>query len=1695
MEPLRPPTPNPTGTATVEPLLVDPSAFGGAPLYPQFLTPLGADTLAVNDPNQFFPDGVPGYEPVTNPYATSPFFPTIPEPKPAPPVPIARPLPGAPQLPPTEELEDDVEPLLETPPTPAGSAPEILGSSVLAEEPPRPLMPTATSAPTTEEIPAEAAVPTGVATPSQTDLPQLSSAAPVDPEQGELPTAPEPLLETIQPESLTNIPEATAQRLQEGNLETLPAPAIPQQTPTAATPQPSVLSEQPPIAPAPVETTSVQTSPVEATFAQASAINAPQSIPDENRQIPEPIAPAFSQADRPERDLSVPNDKVAVPQEPRSLSEIPISPPAQIPEQIAEIAPVSEPGSLPKESATENPGFASEGTATGNPEVAITENSEVIPSVVATENPEALPNAAPRAAASGTALENPGQVPEVIPAEAARFVPKVDSPENLEVGATGVPDALPLEPLGNSGALPQASEARLPENPADFPAQRSEGNAVTLPEPQPQLLATENSQLPSVQVPEETSETVPQSLPDARSTESPGQSPETIPVASPETVLGQIPETIPTGTPEIPSGQIPEAIPPQSGQVPENVPVEQPEASSRQATTMPAEIPVASAPLVPAENREDTSERIPDVASQERSVVIPTEVPPVSLVVSPALAPKESPTPTPQMREVLAQNLEVAPIALADSEPDTVLLEQLATAPAETVAVLPEPSPEPEPTAEPLGQSLRTPAELPQQTPEATTAIPEQPVELPPRQPEMLSGSSPEAISAEIPSTTKVPGQRLDDTVAATPETRTEEVLPSQNQRLERAQVPQNIVPETPPESSAQTPELPGTVDSPTQRTERPEPERIDINEDVVPNIIQPSALIAPDDVLPEPVSESIPVEEPTVTPTIAATIDERSAQNEPEQEIPEQTQPLPSISKNADLQEQAQALYGALANRLVQLESGTPDLLATEALSAQELEAVSDTQSAVPAAEITPEAAVPTPSVADLSDQLDEEGQTALENILQSGSLPALATQSPENQLLTTQLPENQLTETLSPESQLTENQPPESQLLTTQLLENQLTVALPATPIVSGEVPAEEPQAQVPQAEQPPMNFRGAAALSALQDLQPSIFAEEPPTQASEVPEFPAVEPQEIVPEVVTSTQPALEDLTPNLETPQIPDQSTQTTADLDTSQVPDQPTEALEDLPPTTLQPEPLQLTESPQLLDGDTQQVQDLEENFLLPQAETATPLQIPGLGVSPFLPTALDNLSTFTPLGAAEPSTAQTNLQNFAPLTFAPLPQSPSASADTPQPSSIPGQPQSVLQPQSVTPPLEENQIAEMPVEPVSLLDGQTQEIPLTDETQTTEQSQEVPLTNETQTTEQAQEVQLPDETQATEQAQENQPPRQVQDVETSLEGETFFPPSTMVGTPADQEEAAFLGSMFAAAEPLGQAALDSLVQMPEARQLEVSNALPLARRPAAPTETPTPQAPTQQLQASAPTQQFTNTPDQESFEQPVESELAVDGEQPVVQPDSQTFSPSAVPPVYPQATTPLEFVSPQTTTTTPSQATTTPQIPPQTFEQTTPASPSQGYVQSTQPLVYRPASTSQADSSLADATKPVIDQSGIEELLNLGTDNHYEEPEAPSFEDDSSDENDTPLGQLFRQGTEKGPPLQRETIAQEPEPDASPTYTMEAPRQEEEDDDDDYGGGSGASIESLARRIYHMVRHRIDREKERHGGHQDRGGW
>jgi hypothetical protein len=1647
VEPLRPPTPNPTGTATVEPLLPDPLALGSAPLYPQFLRPLGAEPLTVNDPNQFFPDGVPGLEPATNPYATSPFFPAIPEP--VAPAPIANPIAGVPQLPPTQELQSetltDNQPeaaLPQTiPVTPAGAALQIPEQG--AELPNTPTSNAPIAAAPVQEIGSDAtAIPpvqAGSATPeriAQAELPAEPSTTippqfiretqvPAQPPSGmqapvsqpEVPAGivPDQLVAPIQPENITepatapqfgsaaqnlretpeavaNIPAATAQSLQEENLETSPAPAIPQQTSTADTPQPSLLSEQTPIPTTPVDTIS----------AQVPTENAPQSIPGESRPIPEATAPAFSQSDRLEQDRALNDEAVASPE---TLSESRIPAPTQT--QIPEITPVSEPASSARETATEDLEVTSEVTAPETPEVlpsvATTETLGVVPAQT-TENLVTLPESSPQVPDRENPQAVSEQVIEETPETASQSLPDARSAESPEIASELLPETIPV-------ASSEIPSEQIPES-----------------------VSTESSETFAKQ----TSEAVPRENLEAISQ----QVPEVIPAENPETISRQAPETAPVEDSEISPKQIPEGVStenleisseqaPESSQVPKNIPAQRPETSSEQV----AASPVAAAPLISEANLEEDSERIIEVASPETSVVSPdvvsVEVTPESPVVSSELAPQELPAQTPQILELPAQNLEAVPtFDVEESESDSALSEQTTTALAETATVLPEQSPEA--VIEPLGQ---TPAETIAEVPERSAA------------------------------------------------------LSSQDQAREQLEISSTIVPEVAPESSAQVPELSDVADNlPTESlipaTELAEERTVPTISEDAPSNLQPAALIASDG------------------------------------ELPVQTQQLPTISENADLQEQAQALYGALANRLEQLAAlETPELASTDTLPGQEPEAATDLEEtiptpeevAVPTSEITPESAAPipetsapTPSLADLSAQLDEEGQTALtnlvsqsdgvtpppadllatvtdrlppdtvpalENILQSGLLPVAETPQSETQLPATLQPETPQAETQALATQLPENQRSESQPLATQVPESQpqetelpenlpttastdsvaessqenvATIVPPATPIISGNVPAEAPQDLAPQAEPPPANFRGAAALAAFQSLPMSMLAQEA-SEEPEVPESPTVEPGEIAPEASTPTLSAPEDAVP-----QIPDQPTAT---LDP---PAQTTAELDGLQPDTPQTiEPLGQVESPQLLDAPTQPIQDEEEGFPLPEGEDAEVAPLSpnlGLGSSPFLPTALDNLSTFTPLDATEPSSLPSNFQNFAPLTFAPPPQSPVGTEDTPQLPTTSGQSPSVIQPQLATPPLEEPQITEAPTEPVSNLSDQPQEVQLPSQTQDIEQPQESPL------------------------------PSQVQEIEPVLEPETLFPPATMVGTPADQEEAAFLGSMFAAAEPLGQAALDSLVQMPEARQLEISNALPLARRPAQLAETPTPQAPTQQLQTSAPIQPFSNIPDQESFEQPVESELAFEGDQQPAQLDTQTFSPPAAP-TYSQATTPLKFVNPQTT--------------PQTFEQTTPASPAPGYVQSDQPLVYRPASTPQPDSSLADETKPVIDQSGIEEMLNLGTDNQYQEPESPSFEDETStDDNDTPLGQLFRQGIEKGPPLQRDITSQEPEQDASPMYTMEAPgNDEDDDDDDDISVGSGASIESLARQIYQLVRHRLDREKERHGGHQDRGGW
>ncbi|MBC7883064.1 MAG: hypothetical protein H7Y37_17375, partial [Anaerolineae bacterium] len=1078
--------------------------------------------------------------------------------------------------------------------------------------------------------------------------------------------------------------------------------------------------------------------------------------------------------------------------------------------------------------------------------------SEQIPEIGLGSTPEFVPNVEtvepPGSGFEVGAIENLGAVPDVRATEDSELIPEVETAE--PPGPS--PEAISSQ---NLGVLPQTSEALLTESPETLLGQSSD-NVVNLPESAPQIFTPERLQVDSVQDAEETREATSPPIP------------EPMPAETLLTSSEEVSESMSAQTPEIPSTQDPEAIS-----------TEDPEISSRQIfADRPAETlvgnsllapeqsittsPEISAPLVRQGNLEEPSEPIPDAVSPESAEVLPEAIPEVlpleNLALSSDLVP-ETAAESPEARS------EAAPQVSTES-PESQSPESVSPLPLEV------PGQNIEVSSEGLPESISTPLEIPENAlaqPEQTPVLTES-TTLPEQTPVVITTSL--ASEAALPSP-----ETLSETDTALPEqlSETDTALSTAETLLESAE---ELAPQSPEALSSaipvETTELPTDISSQIPES---------ISTETIDTTPSPQAFIQE-----QPTVQSAPETE-TNLPT------ERSMQGEPEEEI----------ALNADLQEQAQTLHTALANRLAQLEADTPQPLASET-------PVASTSSDAPEPEgfAVPESPLPLPSFADLAAQLDDEGQTALtELISQAGNV---------------------------------------------------------TPPTATGDAREETPQTQLPPL--PPAILRGNAATSAFQGIQLPILTEETP-----------------IPDTFSDAQ-----------------------------------------IPEASGTPEEFPQLESLQLVDRNIQQVQEVEEQSPVPQDDDdSTPLlRDPGLGISPYLPIALDNLSTLTPLDL-ETSPTAAPFQDFAPLTFAPLPQAPVDPDNLFQspPEQSPGTTQSLFATQRP----EENQTVDPIEERINDLDPQTQELPL---------------------------------------------PSEAQDFEPSLAPETPFPPGTMVGTSPDQEEAAFLGTLFASAEPLGQAAIESLVQMPEARQLEISNALPLARRPDLATETSSPQAPTQRLSRTtlSPQPGFTGTSDLELAEQPTESELEFDGEQPL----SPAFSPG-----YPQTATPLEFAS-----------------PPQTFEQTTPATPTTGYAQSTQPLIYRPTPTSQPDSSLGDATKSAIDQSGIEELLNLGTDNHYQEPESPSFEDAPTDEaSDTPLGQLFRQGVEQGQPSHRETIAPEPEEAASPTYTMEAPGQEEEDDDDEGGSSDGIDLERLARQIYYLVRQRIEREKERHGGQQDRGGW
>ncbi len=1678
MESLRPGNPNPTGTAAIEP-----PTLGSQPLYPQFLRPLGAEVLAVNDPSLFFPDGVPGYEPMTNPYTTSPFFPAIPEAQATPPPP--NPLPAPPQIPALldaqfEELEEEIaetilpsnvpilpsnvpnisavsEELTETsqpqsvsdaglevpaqtnelpsersstvPPSPSIAPQSILETeeSVLL---PRSPIPNVAQTP----VPAEQPIaPTLIA--SEQVLEQ-ETALTEDLAETKSRSQPEVLAQNLieAPEELAEVPEANAQILQVEN-EERPS-EITQQVPLADPPQPNVLS-----APPQVDILEVQT-PETAT---ASENEQPSIAPNPNRrQFPEGRTQALSRADIPEQTPELTGAEAELLQE--TPTENQILPPTQ--EQLPALGQGRPPEFVPEVKAVDDPGSDSEAGAFENlepiPGVLSTENASLPATLASPENPEALSEVI----ASGdsglskevVSIEDSG-VSRVEPAENLGVVPDIRATEDseliLEAETAETPGSLPEAVSSqNPGVLPQTSEALRTESPEPIPGQSSD-HLVNLPESAPQIFTPERLQVDSVQDAEETRAALSPPIPNAIPAETlltsseevseavPAQTPEipaiqdfeTLPVENLEASAGQDLEATLGGNPEASAGRDVEATPTEtpdtaSRQAPEAVSTADPEISSRQIfADRPAETlvgnsllapeqsiatsPEVSAPLLRQVNLEDPSEPLSDAVSPESAEVLPEAI----LEVLPQENPALSSTLTP---ETAAESLEVP----------SEVVPQVSTESPESVSPLPleVPAQSIEVSSEGPPESISTPLETPENA-LAQRDVSTESTTLPEQTPLSTETTTfPEQLPAVPASEAALP---LSETTTARPEPLSETDT-ARSQQLPEAT-------ETLPETDSALPEqLPETTTALS----------------TAETALESAEVLAPQS--PEALSSAIPVETTELSTEISSQIPESTStetiettpspqaftQTQPTvQSVPETETNLPTepsmqgerepgeeIALNADLQEQAQTLHAALANRLAQLEADTPQPLASEISSASE-----SSDAPEPEGSAVPESPLPLPSLGDLAAQLDDEGQTALtelidqadnvtppsaellanvtdrlppdavpalENLLQSGLLPPVVETQPQTQ---------------APEPTTTASTDPVAESLPETLLRS----------TVLGDAREETPQTQVPPL--PPAILRGNAATSAFQGLQLPILTEAPSAaQETADLEFPGAESPEGRPEEALSASQTPE------ETSILDPEETQLLDRAEDGQIP---------VAPGT--PEA-----SPGPVDSYIQPVLNVEEQLPDAQndAEAAPLLPDPGLGISPFLPIALDNLSTLTPLDLKTSPTAAT-FQDFAPLTFAP----------------------------------------QAPVEPDTLFQAAPKQSPSTTQslfaTQRPEENQAVGPREE-QTNDlglQTQELPLPSEAQDFEPPQPAQSPIQTQDFEPFLVPETPFSLGTMVGTSPDQEESAFLGTLFDSAEPLGQAAIESLVQMPEARQLEISNALPLARRPNLPTETPSPQAPTQRLSATAPSPQpeFAGT-SLELGEHPIESPLVFEDEH------------------YPQTATPLEFAS-----------------LPQTFDQTTPASPTAGYVQSTQPLIYRPTPTVPPDSSLADATKSTIDQSGIEELLNLGTDNHYQESEPPSFEDAPTDEeSETPLGQIFRQGMEQGQSYRRESGIPEEEEASSSTYTMEAPEQEDDDDDDDIdSGGSGINIESLARQIYYMVRHRIDREKERHGGHQDRGGW
>ncbi|MBC7882800.1 MAG: hypothetical protein H7Y37_16030, partial [Anaerolineae bacterium] len=538
MEPLRPATPNPTGTAAIEP-----PTLGNQPLYPQFLRPLGAEVLTVNDPSLFFPDGVPGYEPITNPYTTSPFFPAIPEAQatvattPAP-----NPLPAPPQIPALldtqfEALEEEIPetvlpsniPILpsnvpnisaisgEPTETPQPQSVSDAGLQVLAQTNELPSERSATVPPTPSIAPQsileteESGLLPRSPTPDVAQTPILAeqSVAPTliaseqlleqetalteDLAEAESRPQPEVLAQNLieAPEDLAEVSEANDQILQAENEER--SSEITEQTPQSVPPQPNVLSAQPQVDMPGVQTP--EETPAESENEQLSIV---PNVGD--GQFPEGITPALSRADIPEQAAEVTGSEAELSQE--TPTENQILPPAQISEPISEIGL----GSIP----------------------------EFVPDV--------------------EAVEPPGSDPEVETAESPGSSPEAVSSQNL-------------------GVLPQASEALLTESPGALPDPSSD-NVVNLPESAPQIFTPERLQVDSVQDAGETRATSP-------------PIPEPIPAETLLTSSEEFSEAIPAQTPEIPSRQDLEATPPETSDIasrqdPEAISTEDPEISSRQ---------------------------------------------------------------------------------------------------------------------------------------------------------------------------------------------------------------------------------------------------------------------------------------------------------------------------------------------------------------------------------------------------------------------------------------------------------------------------------------------------------------------------------------------------------------------------------------------------------------------------------------------------------------------------------------------------------------------------------------------------------------------------------------------------------------------------------------------------------------------------------------------------------------------------------------------------------------------------------------------------------------------------------------------------------------------------------------------------------------------------------------------------------